>query len=53
MEVAPEKIGLPVSQGGGGAAMVSSVHSLTHSLTHKDDHTWTHSVEKVHYGGEN
>ena len=27
------------------------IHSLTHSLSHKDDHT--HSVEKVHYGGEN
>lgn len=28
-------------------------HLFTHSDSHRDDHTWTHSEEKVHYGGEN
>lgn len=52
MEVAPEKIGAPVSLSRGGkndAAMVSSVQSVSH----RDDHTWTLSEGKVHYGGEN
>lgn len=61
MEVAPEKIGLPVSlsmeeqeglwggwDGGKGAATVSSVHSVSR----KDEHTWMHSEENLHYGGE-
>lgn len=51
MEVAPEKIGVPVSQTRekNDAATASSVHSFSH----KDDHTWMHSEENVHYGGEN
>lgn len=61
VEVAPGKIGVPVSRSrerekreeeeknNNNAAMVSSVHSVSH----RDDHTWTHSEEKVHYGGEN
>lgn len=31
-----------------GAATVSSVHSVSH----KDEHTWMHSEENLHYGGE-
>lgn len=50
MEVAPEKIGVPVSlsREKKGAATVSSVHSVSH----KDEHTWMHSEENLHYGGE-
>lgn len=59
--MAPEKIGVPVSlsRGGGGgwggwgrcgkgAATVSSVHSVSR----EDEHTWMHSEENLHYGGE-
>lgn len=54
MEVAPEKIGVPVSQSGRknkkttDAALASSVHSL---VSHKDDRTWTSSEEKVENRG--
>lgn len=52
MEVAPGKIGLPVSQSRE-RMMQLWCHLFTHSVSHKDDHTWMHSEEKVHYGGEN
>ena len=52
MEVAPGKIGVPVSQSRE-KMMPPWSHLFTHSVSHKDDHTWTHPEEKVHYGGEN
>lgn len=49
MEVAPEKIGVPVSQSRGNIKknmMQPWFHLSTHSVSHKDAHTWTHSEEE-------